>query len=170
MIPGKDNIIRVLMVALTLCTRYAILLAVLASCRQKEEPPLEDYSHIDPATLTKGDTIKPFRFLHPAVADWKVEIRISGDDLHDVSRKITSRKFTATDEKLLNRFRKLRFLYGVGRPHKPSSTLRVFDDIHLYEQHGIVFEKKYLAFQSKRYGIMTCIDEEEFFKLLEEMY
>jgi hypothetical protein len=146
----------------------ALLFLAAFSCKQSTEP-LDDYSHIDPSTLTKGDTITPFRFLHPEVADWKVEIRISGDDLHDVSHKFTSRKFTTTDPKVLNRFRKLRFIYGVGRQHKPSSTLRVFDDIHLYEQHGIVFEKNYLALQSKRYGIMRCADEKEFFDIVEKM-
>jgi hypothetical protein len=147
----------------------SILLVLCASCK-KATPPLEDYTHIDPSTLSKGDTIMPFRFLHPETADWKIEVRISGDDLHDVSHKLSSRKFSATDPKLLNRFRKLRFLYGIGRLHKPSSTMRVYDDIRLYEQHGIVFEKKYLALQSQRYGIMTCVDQEEFFRLLEQMY
>jgi hypothetical protein len=145
------------------------ILLYAAACNKPVEVP-DDYTHIDPATLKKGDTVLPFRFLHPEVGDWKVEVRISGDDLHDVSHKITTRKFTATEPKLLLRFRQLRFIYGKGRTHKPSSTLRVYDDVHLYEQHGIVFEKKYLAFQSTRYGIMTCIDEEEFFKLLEDMY
>jgi hypothetical protein len=145
-------------------------LSIALSACDRSKPILEDYTHIDPATLKKGDTITPFQYLHPEVADWKVEVRISGDDLHDVSHKITSRKFSATKPALLNRFRKLRFIYGVGRVHKPSSTLRVYDDIHLYEQHGIVFEKKYLALQSQRYGIMTCVDEEEFFTLLEEMF
>lgn len=111
----------------------------------------------------------PFRFLHPETGDWKVEIRISGDDLHDVSHKMASRKFTGTSPEVLTRLRNLRFIYGVGRSHKPSSTLRVYDHIQLYEQHGIVFEKKFLALQSNRYGIMTCADQEEFFKILEEM-
>jgi hypothetical protein len=146
----------------------AIVVLTVSSC--KKAPPPEDYTHLDPSLLSKGDTIMPFRFLHPETADWKIEVRISGEDLHDVSHKLPSRKFSATDPKLLNRFRKLRFLYGIGRLHKPSSTLRVYDDINLYEQHGIVFEKKYLALQSQRYGIMTCVDQEEFFSLLEEMY
>jgi len=147
----------------------SVLVFFVTSCKNTSPPP-EDYTHIDPSMLSKGDTIRPFRFLHPETADWKIEVRISGDDLHDVTHKLTSRKFSATDPKLLNRFRELRFLYGIGRLHKPSSTIRVYDDIKLYEQHGIVFEKKYLALQSQRYGIMTCVDQEEFFSLLEEMY
>jgi hypothetical protein len=163
---------RILTFSRDLTVRLALAGAILlyASACNKPVEVADDYTHIDPATLKKGDTIMPFRFLHPEVGDWKVEVRISGDDLHDVSHKITSRKFTATEPRLLLRFRKLRFIYGQGRTHKPSSTLRVYDDVHLYEQHGIVFEKNYLAFQSKRYGIMTCIDEEEFFNLLEDMY
>jgi hypothetical protein len=157
--------------SVSLFALFIVIAAVIISCDSKSVAESdEDYSHIDPSTLQKGDTIMPFRFLHPGVGDWKVEIRISGDDLHDVSHKITSRKFTTKDEKILNRIRKLRFLYGIGRIHKASSTLRVYDDIHLYEQHGLVFEKKYLALQSTRYGIMTCVDEEEFFAIMEDMY
>jgi hypothetical protein len=148
-----------------------IIAALLFSngCRKRQEL-VEDYSHPDPKTLSKGDTIMPFRFINPKQGDWKVEVRISGEDLHDVSHEITSRKFTTKDPKVLNRIRKLRFVYGVGRIHKPTSTFRVYDDITLYEQHGIVFEKKYLALQSKAYGIMTCADQEEFFHILTEMY
>jgi hypothetical protein len=138
------------------------------SCRKKVNQ-LNDTEFIDPATLSKGDTITPFRYLEPGVADWKVEVRISGDDLHDVSHKLTSRKFWTTDEEVLNRVRDLRFVYGIGRIHKPSSTLRVYDGVHLHEQHGIVFEKNYLGFQSSRYGVMTCADQEEFFRILDEM-
>jgi hypothetical protein len=142
------------------------------SCKKAPEEPedIQDFVHIDPATLKKGDTIMPFRFIHPKTGDWKVEIRISGDDLHDLSHKMTSRKFTATDVKLLDRIRHLKFIYGVGRLHKPSSTLRVYDDVKLYEQHGIVFEKNYLALQSTRYGIMICAHQEEFFQIMAEMY
>jgi hypothetical protein len=146
----------------------ALFLWSVFSCTKPAEVT-DDYTHIDPATLKKGDTIMPFRFLHPETGDWKVEVRISGDDLHDVSHKMTSRKFTATTPEVLTRIRNLRFVFGVGRKHKPTSTLRVYDDVHLYEQHGVVFEKKYLALQSTRYGIMTCADEEEFFSILDEM-
>jgi hypothetical protein len=146
-----------------------MLMAGVFSCSKPVQEDLSQYTHIDPATLKKGDTITPFQFLHPETGDWKVEIRISGDDLHDVSHKMTSRKFTGTTPEVLTRIRNLRFIYGVGRIHKPSSTLRVYDHVTLYEQHGIVFEKKYLALQSSRYGIMTCADEGEFFKILEEM-
>lgn len=147
-----------------------LIVLLAGACGQKPQDDPETYSHIDPTTLSKGDTIQPFRYLHPETADWKVEVRISGDDLHDLSHKMTSRKFTATERRLLERIRRLKFLYGVGRLHKPSSTLRVYDHINLYEQHGIVFEKNYLALQSQRYGIMTCADQEEFFDILEDMY
>lgn len=53
---------------------------------------------------------------------------------------------------------------------RPTSTLRVYNDIKLYEQYGIVFEKKYMALQSKEFGIMMCADQNEFFDILEEMY
>jgi hypothetical protein len=149
----------VVLVAISVCA---------LSCRKKVAE-LDEKAHLDPTTLSKGDTITPFRYLDPDVADWKVEVRISGDDLHDVSHKLTSRKFSTTDTEVLNRVRNLRFIFGVGRPHKPSSTLRVFDGVHLYEQHGIVFEKNYLDFQSSRYGVMKCADQEEFFRILDEM-
>lgn len=155
---------------ISLIASFSVALAAcLLSCSKPAVQDLSDYSHMDPATLKKGDTITPFRFLHPETGDWKVEVRISGDDLHDVSHKMTSRKFTGTSPEVLTRIRGLRFVYGVGRIHKPSSTLRVYDHISLYEQHGIIFEKKYLALQSSRYGIMTCVDEEEFFKILKQM-
>ena len=148
---------------------FFVLLVLGAMSCSKPVQVLDDYQHIDPATLQKGDTILPFRFLHPETGDWKVEVRISGDDLHDVSHKMTSRRFSTTKPEVLERIRHLRFVFGVGRPHKPTSTLRVYDHIELFEQHGIVFEKKYLALQSTRYGIMTCADEEEFFNILKEM-
>ncbi len=160
------------------CFRYCrlvtpVIVAILIlSCSGKKSedlPDLSDYTHVDPATLKKGDTIMPFRFIRPETGDWKVEIRISGDDLHDVSHKMTSRKFTGTTPEVLERIRKLKFIYGQGRVNKPTSTLRVFDHLRLYEQHGIVFEKKYLALQSARYGIMMCADMEEFFAVLKEM-
>jgi hypothetical protein len=148
------------------------LIAILIfnhSCKRKEVP-FQDFSHPDPAQLTKGDTITPFRFIHATTGDWKVEIRISADDLLDVSKKVASRKFTTTDPEILERIRNLKFLYGVGRIHKASSTLRIYDHVNVYEQHGIVFEKNYLALQSKRYGIIRCIDEAEFFSIMEDMY
>lgn len=144
------------------------VVSIWGACKKPQEI-LDDYSKVDYKTFVKGDTVMPFRYLHPEMGDWKVEIRISGDDLHDLSHKMTSRKFTATDAEILNRIRRLKFLYGVGRPHKASSTLRVYDHITLQEQHGIIFEKNYLAIESSAYGIMACVDEEEFFAILAEM-
>jgi hypothetical protein len=142
---------------------------ILLGCQRRTDV-FQDFSRIDPSTLSKGDTIMPLRYIHPTTGDWKVEIRISADDLLDLNHKVASRKFTATDEKLLERIRALKFVYGVGTIHKPTSTLRVYDDTQLFEQYGIVFEKNYLALQSKAFGIMTCVDQEEFYDVMEEMY
>jgi hypothetical protein len=142
----------------------------LTGCQTHNADDFQDFTRLDPATLSKGDTIMPMRYIHSTTGDWKVEVRISADDLLDLNHKVASRKFTATDEKLLERIRRLKFLYGVGTIHKPSSTLRVYDHTQLFEQYGIVFEKDYLALQSKTFGIMTCVDEQEFYNIMKDMY
>lgn len=147
-----------------------VIVSLAAACGKESAPSTEAYTHYDPTTLHRGDTITPFRYIHPTIGDWKVEVRISSEDLFDISKRIASRKFTASSPELLERFRKLRFIYGVGTMQRPTSTLRVYNDIKLYEQYGIVFEKKYMALQSKEFGIMMCADQNEFFDILEEMY
>jgi hypothetical protein len=131
----------------------------------------EDNSIIDPASLSKGDTIKLFRFINPDEHDWKIEIRISGDDLHDIaSKKMTSRKFSTTDEKVLERVRQWKFIYGIRPLHKATSTLRVYRNGELYDKYGLILEKKWTGLQSQKYGLVQAADMEEIFSTIEEMY
>lgn len=127
--------------------------------------------YIDETKLKAGDVIRPFSYINPDEHDWKVEIRISGEDLLDLGRrKMKSRKFWTTDEELLERIKMWQFTFGQKGIHKATSTIRVYRDNQLIDKHGLVLEKHAtLGFQSTKYGLLEPVDQEDLFELINEM-
>jgi hypothetical protein len=145
---------------------------MMIACTRKESVSHEGNSpiHIDETKLKKGEIIQPFAYIDPKDHDWKVEIRISGEDLLDVShKKMTSRKFWTSKKEILNKVRGWKFVYGRPATYKASSTLRVYRDNQMIDKHGIVLEKNTLGFQSVKYGMLEPVDKDEMFNTIEEM-
>jgi hypothetical protein len=146
-----------------------IVLSCVQACGSRENTMLER-APLEAKTLAAGDTIAPFAYIDAADDDWKVEIRISGEDLHDVSHKrMKTRKFWSSDREVLAKVRSWKFIYGRGAIHKASSTLRVYNDTKLIEKYGIILEKKVVGLQSTELGFLTPVDPESLFSTLEEM-
>lgn len=144
-----------------------IIILSLFSCSNEGEKKAEP---LDPATLVKGDTIQPLAYINPDEHDWKVEIRISGEDLHDVSHKrMKLRQFWTSEEKILKEIREWKFIYGGEAVHKASSTLRVYRNNELIEKYGIILEKRTSGMQSIKLGFLRPVDPEEMFRTMEEM-
>lgn len=147
-----------------------VVAMTLTACSEKPGAPVaEDYSPLDPATLHIGDTVKPFRYINPATHDWRVVIRVSGEDLVDVSHKLHTRMFSTTDEIVLNKFRDWKFVYKKSGVVNASSTVRVFKNDDLEETYGIVLEKKRMGLQSKKFGLLISVRHDELLDLLKEM-
>ena len=127
--------------------------------------------YIDETKLKAGDIIKPFSYINPEEHDWKVEIRVSGEDLLDLGRrKMKSRKFWTSDEILLQRIRLWEFKFGKKSVQRATSTIRVYRDNQLIDKHGLVLEKQAsLGFQSTKYGLLEPVDQEDLFELINEM-
>ena len=151
---------------------FFCVLALITACQREESVSHKGNSplHIDETTLKKGDIIQPFSYINPDDHDWKVEIRISGEDLHDIAHKrMRSRRFWTSEAEVLNKIREWKFKYGKGITHNATSTLRIYRDNVLIEKHGIVMEKKTFGFQSSKYGNLQPLDDEEMFRTIEEM-
>ncbi len=150
-----------------------LLAAVLWACSREESQSHEQNSpmHIDETKLKAGDVIKPFAYINPDEHDWKVEIRISGEDLLDidVTRKMTSRKFSTTKKDVLTKISNWEFVYGRKSSYRPTSTLRVYRDNQMIEKHGIIIERNHLGFQSVKYGMLMPVDENAMFQTIDEM-
>lgn len=126
---------------------------------------------IDETKLKSGDVIKPFAYIDPDKHDWRVEIRISGEDLLDLGkRKMHSRKFSTDETELLNRIREWEFTFGKKSKQRASSTFRVYRDNQLVDKHGLVLEKNAsLGYQSTKYGLLEPVDQDDMFELINEM-
>ena len=144
-----------------------LLFGFCIACTKKKA--VEDYTMIDPSTLTKGDTITPFRYINPKDHDWRVVIRVSGEDLVDVSHKLTTRMFSTTDPDVLERIRKWRFIYKRDGVMDASSTVRIFKNDELEETYGIVLEKKWVGLQSKKLGLIQSVNHDELLEIIREM-
>jgi hypothetical protein len=146
---------------------------ILTGCHHKKSISHEGNSplHIDETKLKPGDVIKPFEYLNAGEHDWKVEIRISGDDLLDLSkRKMSSRKFWTSDELLLERIKNWQFVFGKKGKYKPTSTFRIYRDNQLIDKHGLVIEKHFMmGYQSTKYGLLEPKDQDDMFDLINEM-
>jgi hypothetical protein len=154
------------------CLVFVLIASLLPGCTRKESVSHEGNSplFIDETTLKKGDIIQPFAYINPGDHEWKVEIRISGEDQLDLGvRKMTSRKFWTTKNDVLEKIRQWKFVYGRSSSHPAHSTLRVYRDNQLVEKHGIIIEKHTMGFQSVKYGMLEPVDWEEMFKLIEHM-
>lgn len=166
-----DNSVKPNYLLRTLIT--ALITVFLSTCGRKESQSHEQNSpmHIDETKLKDGDVIKPFAYINPDEHDWKVEIRISGEDLLDidVSRKMTSRKFSTTKKEVLSQISNWEFVYGRKSSYRPTSTLRVYRDNQMIEKHGIVIEHNHLGFQSVKYGMLMPVDENAMFQTIDEM-
>lgn len=144
------------------------LVFLLSSCGPKEKETWPE--PVDPAKLLKGDTIAPFAFIHPENYDWKIEVRVSGDDLYDVAHKrLKIRYFWTTEEEVLEKIRKLRFVYGKPATHKASSTMRIFQNGKLIEKYGLILEKNAIGLQSQKLGFIEVTEPEHLFETLEHM-
>jgi hypothetical protein len=141
----------------------------LTACSDNAKTPVEDYSPLDPATLKVGDTVTPFRYINPATHDWRVVVRVSGEDLVDVSHKLHTRMFSTTDEEVLEKLRKWKFTYKKSGVVNASSTVRVFKNDELEETYGIVLEKKWMGLQSKKFGLLVSVRHDEMLDILKEM-
>lgn len=141
------------------------------SREQSESHERNSPMHIDETKLKDGDVVKPFAYIDPDEHEWKVEIRISGEDLLDidVSRKMTSRKFSTTSKDVLTKISNWEFVYGRKNTHRPTSTLRIYRDNQMVEKHGIVIERHHLGFQSLKYGTLMPVDENAMFHTIDEM-
>lgn len=149
-------------------TSIIVFVFVFSSCQQPETV-VEDYSPIDIAALKVGDTIMPFRYINPKDHDWRVVVRVSGEDLVDVSHKLTTRMFSTTDTKVLQRIRKWKFVYRKQGVVDASSTIRVFKNDELEDTYGIVLEKRWLRIQSKKIGVLESVRHDELLDILKEM-
>lgn len=150
-----------------------ILVLAIFGCSRKQSESHEGNSplHIDETQLKKGDVFRPFAYIKPREHEWKVEIRISGEDLLDidVSRQMTSRRFWTTDASVLHEIAAWEFVYGRKATHNASSTLRIYRDNQLVEKHGIVIERHTLGFQSVKYGLLIPKSDELLFRAIEHM-
>lgn len=150
-----------------------VLVLVIFGCSREQSASHEGNSplHIDETKLKKGDVIRPFAYIKPREHDWKVEIRISGEDLLsiDPGRKMASRRFWTSEEDVLNEIAAWEFVYGRKATHNASSTIRVYRDNQLVEKHGIVIERHTLAFQSVKYGMLMPNNDELLFRAIEHM-
>jgi hypothetical protein len=147
-------------------------MAFFSGCTRQESVSHEGNSpmFIDETKLKKGDIIQPFAYIDPSEHDWKVEIRISGEDLLDIGHKrMTSRKFWTTQKDVLLKVREWKFKYGRSISHTAHSTLRVYRDNQLIDKHGIVIEKHTMGFQSVKFGMLEPVDSEDMFRLIEDM-
>jgi hypothetical protein len=148
----------------------AINAMMLCACSEKANTPVvENYSPLDPAMLQIGDTVTPFRYINPITHDWRVVVRVSGEDLVDVSHKLHTRMFSTTDENVLKRLRNWKFVYKRTGVVNASSTVRVFKNDELEETYGIVLEKKWMGLQSKKFGLLVSVRHDELLELLKEM-
>ncbi len=151
----------------------AVLVLQLIGCSREQSVSHEKNSplHIDETKLKKGDVIRPFAYIDPSEHEWKVEIRISGEDLLDIDagRKMTSRRFWTTDSDVLREVSAWEFVYGRKITHNASSTLRIYRDNQLVEKHGIVIERHTLAFQSVKYGMLMPVNDELLFRAIDHM-
>lgn len=152
---------------------WLVPLIIFAGCDRNKSISHQGNSplFIDETKLKPGDVIQPFAYIDPDEHDWKVEIRISGEDLLDLAkRKMHSRKFSTTDPKLLNRIKNWEFVFGKKSTHRPSSTFRVYRDNQLIDKHGLVLEKNAsLGYQSTKYGLLEPVDPDDMFELINEM-
>ena len=144
-------------------------MVVFSSCREKRVVVVDNFEPIDMTKLSIGDTVMPFRFINPAEHDWRIVVRVSGEDLVDLSHKLTTRMFSTTDEEELNRFRNWKFIYRKVGVTDASSTIRVFKNEKLEETYGIVLEKKWIGIQSKKLGLLQSVRHEELLDLLKDM-
>lgn len=149
--------------------KVIVLLMVVFCTACTEQKAVEDYTMIDPSSLTKGDTITPFRYINPKDHDWRVVIRVSGEDLVDVSHKLTTRMFSTTDRDVLERIRKWKFIYKRDGVMNASSTIRVFKNDELEETYGIILEKKWVGLQSKKLGLIQSVNHDELLEIIREM-
>jgi hypothetical protein len=126
---------------------------------------------IDETKLKPGEVIKPFAYIDPDKHDWRVEIRVSGEDLLDLGkRKMHSRKFSTDEPELLSRIREWEFKFGKKSTQRATSTFRVYRDNQLVDKHGLVLEKNAsLGYQSTKYGLLEPINQEDMFELINEM-
>jgi hypothetical protein len=151
----------------------SLLASIIWTCSRDQSVSHDANSplHIDETKLKSGDVIRPFAYIDPEKHDWKVEIRISGEDLLDIdaSRKMTSRKFSTTKTEVLGKIAGWEFVYGKKSTHRPTSTLRVYRDNQLVEKHGIVIERHHLGFQSVKYGMLSPVDENAMFQTIDQM-
>ncbi len=149
------------------------LVGVAWGCSRQRSESHEGNSplHIDETKLKAGDVIKPFSYINPDEHDWKVEIRISGEDLLDINpaRKMTSRKFSTSRKEVLTKISNWEFEYGRKSSYRPTSTIRIYRDNQMIEKHGIVIERNFFGFQSVKYGMLIPIDENAMFRTIEEM-
>lgn len=153
-----------------ICFRLIVFISCCAFCfsctKPAENPPV---SVLDPASLVKGDTIHPFAFIDTKNHDWHVVVRISGEDLVDVSHKLKTRMFSTTNTELIKKIRKWKFIYHRHGVTRASSTLRVFKDDELVETYGIVLEKEWVGLQSKELGLIKSVHKDELLEIIREM-
>src|SRR5690606_21415598 len=163
LIPVKPNHVRVVLV----------FVLAISQCSREQSVSHEGNSllHIDETKVKNGDVIRPFAYIKPSENERKVQICIYGADLAAThpGRKMTSRRFWTSEEKVLSEIAAWEFVYGRKATHNASSTIRIYRDNQMVEKHGIVIERHTLAFQSVKYGMLMPNNDELLFRAIEHM-
>src|SRR5690606_20060102 len=146
-----------------------VLSVVINSCNKTETRDERELLDHDMRNLSIGDTIAPFRYVNSSNDDWRVVIRISGEDLFDVSHHLNTRMFYSTEDKVLERIRQWKFIYRRGGVRDASSTLRVFKDDKLEQTYGLIIEKNLVGIQSKEAGLLEAVNSLELLEIIKLM-
>ncbi len=131
------------------------------SCNKTPSDEKQLFSDVDTITFSNGETVHPFSYIKPNEKGWKVVIEISGDDLENGSHNISGRKLSSNASAVLTRISQWAFTYEGGDLATVTSSIVVYKDETLVDQHGIVLNNETIGLQSIKYGWITPKNPEE---------
>ena len=126
------------------------------------KPKTADNPVIDSTSYKPGDTVLPFKDYLFSEGNWKAEIKISSDDVMDLSEVVPKRStMTCIDVNVLEKIKKWKFVYTEGDIATVLNTVNLFKNDSLFVSYQIVLDKKEVGLQSRQYGWMPAVDSNQ---------
>jgi hypothetical protein len=143
-------------------------LFLLLGCKENHKPAstdrgeIADVPNLNSTNYKSGDTVLPFKDCLLSDGNWKAEIKISSDDMMDLSDGIPKRsKMISTDLDVLEKIKNWRFIYTEGDMATVLNTINLFRNDSLILSYQIVLDKQEVGLQSRQYGWMPAVDSNQ---------